>query len=435
MGYHLASAVSGHIAPQYQPGGGREQQRRVPAEHGGCDGRGEGAGRRRGGQDGGGAADQPLGLVRDQGVQDELLGEQHPADGADDGGDGDAGDLGGDQGAAAGGGEQGRDDRLVPVLAAGGGDAQHEHGHAANHADLEHLVGAGRGAQRRGAVLARRGCGGDNADHGEADRQGQGDEEGARGGELAELGAGEADDGSHDGQTSKARLFARSLVRSKNRSSRLSVWRDSSSTMTLAAAAMRATRSGSAPRISTVPGATSRAVMCWRASTAMSSSVSGVRILVVLVAAASSATGPWAASRPRAITTTSSTVWAASASRWLETSTVRPWPASWRSRSRIQRIPSGSRPLSGSSRMSTPGSPSRVVARVSRWRMPREKVPTRRRAAPARPTRSKTSAARWRGIPAAVAMILRCSMALRPGWKESASRAAPTVRAGSGRSR
>jgi hypothetical protein len=65
-------------------------------------------------------------------------------------------------------------------------------------------------------------------------------------------------------------------------------WRDSSSTMTLAAAAMRATRSGPARRISTVPGATSRAVMCWRARTGLSRSASGVRMQVVV--AASSAT-------------------------------------------------------------------------------------------------------------------------------------------------
>ena len=142
-----------------------------------------------------------------------------------------------------------------------------------------------------------------------------------------------------------------------------------------------------------------------RARAPMSRAVSGVRMWVVLVAAASSATGPSAASRPRLMTTTSWTVWAASASRWLDTSTVRPSPARWPSRSRIQRIPSGSRPLSGSSMISTPGSPSRAAARVSRWRMPREKPPTRRRAASARPTRSSTWASRRRLIPAAVAMI------------------------------
>jgi hypothetical protein len=69
-------------------------------------------------------------------------------------GDGDPDDLGGDQGAAAGGDEHGRDDRLVPVLAAGGDDAQHEHGHGADDTEHEHVVGAGRRAEGRSAVLA-----------------------------------------------------------------------------------------------------------------------------------------------------------------------------------------------------------------------------------------------------------------------------------------
>ena len=42
----------------------------------------------------------------------------------------------------------------------------------------------------------------------------------------------------------------------------------------------------------------------------------------------------------------------------------------WRRKPRSQRMPSGSRPLAGSSRMSTCGSPSRAAARPSRWRMP-----------------------------------------------------------------
>ena len=46
-----------------------------------------------------------------------------------------------------------------------------------------------------------------------------------------------------------------------------------------------------------------------------------------------------------------------------------------------------------------------------------------------------TCATRDREIPAAVAITRRCSMALRPGWKQSLSSAAPTARAGSGRSR
>ena len=80
----------------------------------------------------------------------------------------------------------------------------------------------------------------------------------------------------------------------------------------------------------------------------------------------------WATRRPRDRTTTLSTVWATSLSRWLETNTVRFCAASSRSRPRSQRMPSGSSPLSGSSKTSTPGSPSSAPARLSRWRMPSE---------------------------------------------------------------
>ena len=45
----------------------------------------------------------------------------------------------------------------------------------------------------------------------------------------------------------------------------------------------------------------------------------------------------------------------------------------------------------GSSRTSTAGSPRSAVARESRWRMPREKPPTRRPAASVRPTRSSAA--------------------------------------------
>ena len=119
--------------------------------------------------------------------------------------------------------------------------------------------------------------------------------------------------------------------------------------------------------------------------------------------------------RPRARTTTSSTVWATSLSRWLETNTVRPCAASSRSRPRSQRMPSGSSPLSGSSKISTPGSPSSAPARLSRWRMPSENPPTRRPATSASPTRPRTSSTRRRGRPVAVAMTRRCWAALRPG--------------------
>ena len=57
-----------------------------------------------------------------------------------------------------------------------------------------------------------------------------------------------------------------------------------------------------------------------------------------------------------------------------------------RSRPRSHLIPSGSRPLAGSSRISASGSPSRAAARPRRCFMPSEKAPARRSAAPARST-------------------------------------------------
>ena len=53
------------------------------------------------------------------------------------------------------------------------------------------------------------------------------------------------------------------------------------------------------------------------------------------------------------------------------------------------------------------GSPSRAVARLWRWRMPSENPPTRRPAASASPTWARTSSARARGEPAAVATTRR----------------------------
>ena len=100
----------------------------------------------------------------------------------------------------------------------------------------------------------------------------------------------------------------------------------------------------------------------------------------------------------------SSTLWATSASRWLDTSTARPRPACARSRSRIQRIPGGSRPLVGSSRISTSGSPSSAAAMARRWRIPIEYPFTRRSAAsPVRSTWSSTSSTRAGGWPPASA--------------------------------
>ena len=67
------------------------------------------------------------------------------------------------------------------------------------------------------------------------------------------------------------------------------------------------------------------------------------------------------------------TIFSTSESRWLETKTARPCsPASRRTSSRISRMPAGSRPFVGSSRMSTAGSERRACAMPTRWRMPSE---------------------------------------------------------------
>ena len=86
-----------------------------------------------------------------------------------------------------------------------------------------------------------------------------------------------------------------------------------------------------------------------------------------------------AISLPRPMTIRWSAVTAISLIRWLETKTVRPSPASCCMKVRTQRMPSGSRPLTGSSSSSTCGSPSIAAAMPSRWVMPSEKPPARLR--------------------------------------------------------
>ena len=113
----------------------------------------------------------------------------------------------------------------------------------------------------------------------------------------------------------------------------------------------------------------------------------------------SSAIGRSAISRPRPTTMTCSAVSAISLIRWLETKTVCPSAARVLSRSRIQRMPSGSRPFTGSSRISVSGSASSADAIPSRCPMPSEKPPARFWATSCRPTISMTSATRLRAMP------------------------------------
>src|SRR5580704_12254965 len=142
-----------------------------------------------------------------------------------------------------------------------------------------------------------------------------------------------------------------------------------------------------------------------------------------------------AISRPLPITSRWSAVRAISLIRWLETRTVRPWAAIVRMRVRIQWMPSGSRPLTGSSKMSTAGSPRSAEAMPSRWLMPSDKPFARRLATSCRPTVASTSSTRLRGMPLLRARHSRWSKARRPPCTAFASRRAPTSRMGAGRSR
>ena len=97
------------------------------------------------------------------------------------------------------------------------------------------------------------------------------------------------------------------------------------------------------------------------------------------------------------MTTRWSAVSSISLMRCEERKTVRPSAARARSSSRIQRMPSGSRPLTGSSSITTSGSPSSAAAMPSRWPMPSEKPPARAGGAAGSPTRSSTSSTRRAG--------------------------------------
>src|SRR5580693_4312598 len=139
-----------------------------------------------------------------------------------------------------------------------------------------------------------------------------------------------------------------------------------------------------------------------------------------LLRAESSATVVWASRRPWPITTRWSAVWAISLIRWLEMRTVRPCEARFFSRPRIQRMPSGSSPLTGSSSSSTAGSPSSAAAMPSRWAMPRENLPARRSAALPMPVISSTSLTRRRGMPLLTASAVRWARVERLGLQQRA---------------
>ena len=135
-----------------------------------------------------------------------------------------------------------------------------------------------------------------------------------------------------------------------------------------------------------------------------------------------------ASSCPRPITIRWSAVSAISLIRCEETKTVRPSAASDFIRLRTQRMPSGSRPLTGSSKSSTWGSPSSAAAMPRRWPMPSEKPLERFLATSWRPTTPSTSSTRRAGMPDSWARQSRWLRACRPPCTALASSSAPTWR-------
>lgn len=142
-----------------------------------------------------------------------------------------------------------------------------------------------------------------------------------------------------------------------------------------------------------------------------------------------------ASSLPWPITIKWSAVSAISLIRWDETKIVRPSEASAFIRLRIQWMPSGSSPLTGSSNIRISGSPSSADAMPSRWPMPRENPLDFFFATALRPTMSRTSSTRLLGMRLLCARHSRLLYALRPPCIAFASRSAPMYFSGSWSSR
>ena len=160
--------------------------------------------------------------------------------------------------------------------------------------------------------------------------------------------------------------------------------------------AMSPTMSAGIPRTSSEPSPSTVAVPPLAATASSSWSEEGVRTRTAAPdeRAMNSAIVQSAMSLPLPITIRWSAVFSISDIRWLDTKTVRPSAASAFIRFLIHKMPSGSSPFTGSSNMSTCGSPSMVAAMPSRWLMPSEKPLDRLRATSDSPTRSSTSPTR-----------------------------------------
>ena len=157
------------------------------------------------------------------------------------------------------------------------------------------------------------------------------------------------------------------------------------------------------------PGAVTVALAPWAARRAASARPGGngrARVLCPL-AATKASTLSSARRRPWPITTRCSAVRAISLIRCDDTSTVRPSAARERSRVRIHKIPSGSSPLMGSSRIKMAGSPRRAEAIPRRCPIPSENPPARLEATAVEPTMSSTASTRRWSMPLARARQLR----------------------------
>src|SRR5690606_19669206 len=228
-----------------------------------------------------------------------------------------------------------------------------------------------------------------------------------------------------------------SLVSSMYASSSVARWAVTSENGTPPPFSSSTTRPAAGPDAVTV----SAPVTATTAPALASTSIAWARAVVRTVtrpreaASISSATPRSARTRPLPTTTSCPAVSSSSLIRWLDTSTARPSAASDRSRPRIHRIPSGSRPLNGSSSMSTGGSPSSAAAIPSRWRMPSEYPPARRRATASSPTWPITSSTRLLPNPCEWASHSRWSRPVRLGCSAPAASSAPTCVSGASRLR
>ena len=202
-------------------------------------------------------------------------------------------------------------------------------------------------------------------------------------------------------------------VTARNTSSRSAVWIDSRSTATWAPC----NSSSSSRTESTVPSAGTCRTSWSRSGTAAGSSpaaerrrsgpVKWSRTCPPGIRLFSSVGVPSATIRPWSSTAIRSASWSASSRFWVVSRMVTPAEASWPTISHIVRRLRGSKPVVGSSRKITRGSPTRVMARSSRRRIPPEYVDSGLSAASVRSNCSNNS-------------ITRRFPAWRPRWRRSA---------------